>query len=148
MVILTADEIKEETSFPVTVGFVGYEDEETGYLGAFPTAFESKAESAIDGDAVLVYTIEYRGQYYYKFVSAADNAGLGPLYVPFIEQNSRSLDFGIEMKEMRAFKKRYISFFDELFHNPNARLSKGIPPDSVATSLDEIYDNEGVPSDN
>lgn len=147
MKILTSKEITEDVSYSVCLGFVGYEDEEQGYLGSFLTSFESKTESIVDGDAILVYTIEYHGVCYFKFVSAV-KPELGPLYVPFNVQDRDDACFGDELRDMHEFKREYITKFDALFHRTGVTVTASVPPNHIVISAEEIIDAEHFPLDN
>ncbi len=137
MRILTKDEVDEDLCFRKLLRFVDYKDEEDGFLGAFPTSFESRDEAAIDGDAILVYTVEYKGRYYYKFVSPM-RPDIGPMYVALEIQNDTHACFGNELRNMHTFKHEYVLKFDKLFHDVT----------DVAISPDDILKNEGYPGAN
>ena len=146
MKILTKEEIREDVSYSICVGFVDYLNEDEGFLGSFPTKYESREASLIDGDAILVYTIEYHGKSYYKFMSAINNE-LGPLYLAFETQDREDPSFGSELKNMRNFKRYYVSKFDQIFHDTKIPTITTLP-NSVIVSTDDIFADVGIPNDN
>jgi hypothetical protein len=142
MKTLTKEHISEELSFPVMVPSILYLEEESALVCHFPTMHETEEETVVDDDVILVYTVEYHGQCYLKFVCNKYKE-IGPLYIPFAVQDRESLYFGNELFNMYEFRGKYVKVIDDIFHNPNTKATPSpISKNSFPISAKEIIDDE------
>ena len=144
MKILTSNEIDELFCYAKTVDFVSYVNDIEGFVGYFRSEHQSTNNVSIEPDVILVYTLEYHGNFYYKFLSSL-KPEIGPFYLEFEIQDRTSVFFGSEMRDMHKFKHMYVALFDYIFHTPDAVLNVCAPPSDI---IEEVNGDHDSPSDN